>query len=282
MYIQVANYAPSKSSDIDSAMVVRVTDRSVKIAIFGDNRVGINAPGAVDQSSAMSVFDDSSIDMYRCNNGKLITLQGFAEFSFDDIMGLDEVVDYSIIDLYANNGTPQPWTSRLANTRAEKILYSARYRNIEQFTQLGSVYIPFATGDLNDCVVHLVRRGELVCNLPITYEFDGNAFPVGPGGALWTKHFWHAEVSLESVSPSVITYKVKLRWNIDDTACHKQTKLFVETDAGYLPRNIITTDENGEATFKLMPIGLNPMEPIKVKVSAQHYSKLGSCEVTVP
>lgn len=284
MYIQVADYTPNDPADIESAMVVKVDDRSVKIAVFGlgGTRPGLNLDKVIDQASAQDVFVDSSIDLYRCQNGEVIALQGFTEFSFGDIMGLDEVVDYSIIDLYARCGEPQPWTSRLASTRAEKILYSARYRNVEQFAQLGSIYIPFATGDMNDCIVHLVRQGELSCNLPVTYEFNGLAFPIGPGGALWMKHFWHADLSVESITPNCYTLKAKLFWNETNVPCTKKTELFISSDAGYLPRSVVTTDENGEAIFKLMPIGLNPLERIKVKVSAMHFSKLGSLEVIVP
>ena len=119
-------------------------------------------------------------------------------------------------------------------------------------------------------------------DLSVDHRFDGTTVPVGPGGAKWLDYFWYAEVRESSrKDDGAIVFDVSLKNNRDDRACERATRLEVSTDAGYLPRRFITTDEQGRAQFVLSPTGLVAGERVKVKLSATHFTNIGSASVEV-
>lgn len=281
MFIEVAEYP----GDGPEALVVRVDSDRVSLALFrldSDHKIMPDPSIAVfDRSTAMTVFEAERVDGLLLN-GELYGFVGKSAFSFSDIMGDDEVVDFSIIDFYLDRDGPLPWVSRLASTRPEKILYSARYRDIERYSLMASIYVPFATGTLADCVLHLVGRGAVICNQPIGNAFDGSALPIGPnGGARWREHFYSAELAIISQDADSTLIEAHLKWNSDGSPCSKSPLFYLEESAGYLPKRRVKF-ENGSARFTVSHLGLQSGDQIKVKVNAKHFTSLGQLEFLVP
>lgn len=279
MYIEVADYSGTMEKE-ERVLVVKVQDTRIDVAVFVEQYVdGINT--VIHTYEAMRVFEESSVSHLRVED-KLLRLIGVSHFSFDDIMGLDEVVDYSIIDIYSSNDNPLPWTSRLASTKDEKILFSSRYRDMNRFEQLVSIYMPFNTGNLNDCVIHLVQHDKLICNMEFNHKFNGNDFPIGPnGGAIWRDFFYHADLDVISQNENEARIKLKLRWNKDESPCEKKTDIFIESDSGYIPVRKLKTDENGECEFTVMFLGLPENHIFNVKVGTKHFSAIGKIEIRI-
>lgn len=275
MFIEVADYSKSeKIFQRNNVLVVKIESDKIEWALFGDRTVE-NVKTTVTEETALQIFEDQNVTHLQCSDGRLLTFYGKKQFTFQDTMGLDEVVDYSIIDMYSTDDMPIPWISRFANTKAEKVLYSSRYRNINVHNHLLSVYMPFNTGNFDDCTIHLVNEYKLICNKEFDYVFDGEAFPVGKGGAMWQEHFFSAEVEVISQDEDGVEGEIKLVWNKDGSPCERETDIYLESDSGYIPKRKIRTDKTGSVKFKMQFLGLEKGDPIKLKVSTKHFSSIG-------
>lgn len=275
MFVEVVEY-PAK--DIDLALLVTASGGSVYAGIYSRGEGELDE--AVPATEALSMMSSGNAPFVISHKGSIYMRQSVAVHSQEGMLGFDELVDYSVLDLYKDGNV---WEPRLPDTKNVKLIYSARVRDFQRRRLLASLYIRFATGDLSETVVHLVDRGGcLVTDLVADSKFDGTAFPVGPGGALWLNHFWHAEViPVQRGDDGRLMFDVVLKNNRDGSDCARPTRLELSADAGYLPRRFVTTDEMGKARFSLIPLGLQAGERVKVKVSATHFTNLGSASVEV-
>lgn len=214
---------------------------------------------------------------YVFHEGKNYTGLGVSRFSLDDLMGYDELVNYTIIDFLYDNQGMLPWRSRFPRTAREKVDFSARYRAQVQAQLAASLYVPFFKGSFEGCTLHLVERGKLDFNGVINHSFDGEAQPVGENGRLFKDHFFRADLTQNGEYVDL-----QLAWNKDGSPCREVATFTLESDAGYLPKTKVTTDSEGKARFKVMPLGLDTGDLIKVKVNCTHYSNIGSIEIVVP
>ena len=275
MFVEIVDY-PENQQDL--ALLVTATEKSIIAAVYarGDG----DLQGVIGAQTALPFIAQGNSPKAIENHGRLFINQSIVVHDLRGMMGFDELVDYSVLDLYADS---LAWEPRLAQTRQTKILYSARVRELQRRRLLASLYVRFSTGDFSETVLHLVNQGgSLVTDLSVDHRFDGTTVPVGPGGAKWLDYFWYAEVRESSrKDDGAIVFDVSLKNNRDDRACERATRLEVSTDAGYLPRRFITTDEQGRAQFVLIPTGLVAGERVKVKLSATHFTNIGSASVEV-
>lgn len=274
MFVEIVDY-PAK--EIDLAFLVTAKENTVFAGVYFRGEGDLAE--AVDATEALAQIASGDAPFVVRHSGAIYMRQAVATHSYDGVLGFDELVDYTVLDLYKDGNV---WEPRLPDTKNVKLIYSSRVRDFQRRRLLASLYIRFATGNLSETVLHLVNKGGcLVTDLTANHTFDGTTVPVGPGGAKWLEYFWHAEVRESARNDGAIVFDVSLKNNRDDSACERATRLEISSDAGYLPRRFITTDEQGRAQFVLIPTGLAAGERVKVKLSATHFTNIGSASVEV-
>lgn len=202
----------------------------------------------------------------------------------DGMNGLDEIVDYSLIDITTGNqGLPQPWRNRFAQSAKEKIDFSFRFRALNQVANALVIFMPF-DGPFTEA------RVEVLCDIDpillngtvLTGRIDD---AIIPKDGIWFKQWYFSAVALEQdlevAAGGSITVPFKLIWNKDGSDCLKQTRFKVESDAGYLPKQRVFTDSSGKASVSVHALGLEPGDKIKVKLNAEHYSGVGVMNIKV-
>ncbi len=195
-------------------------------------------------------------------------------------IGQDEVVDFSVLDAFADG---QMWEPRLPQTKQTKQLYSMRHRQAARRRLLASLYVRFATGDLSETVLHLVDcDGCLVTDLKADKKMNGPSVPVGKaGGATWLSHMWNVEVRQDGVRQDGAQKFVAQLREQSGPPINRKTRLYLESDAGYLPRRTVETDNRGRVEFVLLPMGLEAGERFKIKLNATHFTSVGQVEGVV-
>jgi hypothetical protein len=277
MFVEIVDY-PAKQLDV--LLLVTKTNDALIAAIYSENGERDDygeMPSAVD---ALQMIASNNAPEFVKAKEKAFIRQVVVPHGTNSLIGYDELVDYSVLDLYKDGVA---WEPRLATTKQTKIIYSARVRDLQRRRLLASLYVRFNTGDLSETVVHLVNRGDcLVTDLVADHRFDGTTVPVGPGGAKWLDYFWHADVQLAGRSDQGhLLFDVELKNNKDGSPCHQKTRLEITTDSGYLPKRLVTTDDQGRAQFYLIPLGLSSGEKVKVKLSATHFTNVGGTTAEV-
>jgi hypothetical protein len=192
-------------------------------------------------------------------------------------LGEDEYCDYTVLDVYF--GMPN-WKSRFAETINTRAKTGQRLRDINKSHILASLITPFA-GDWDSKTAFIFCSKEnLVTDIEIA-SIDSSPPIIGPNdNPIWHQYMWGVNITeLPRLVDGEIVFDVQLIWNKDNLPCPRSTKLYVESDSGYLPRTKIVTDDNGKAQFKIMPIGLSTGEKIKIKVGSTTYSNISSIEV---
>ncbi len=277
MFVEIVDY-PSKQLDI-LLLVTKKSDALIA-AIYSENGGRDDFSGIPDAVDALSMVASNNAPEFVKLDDKAFIRKVVVPHGTNSLIGFDELVDYSVLDLYMDGIA---WEPRLAQTKQTKIIYSARVRDLQRRRLLASLYVRFNTGDLSETVVHLVNRGNcVVTDLVADHRFDGTSVPVGPGGAKWLDYFWHADVQPVGRSDDGrLLFDVALKNNKDGSPCNRKTRLEIITDAGYLPKRFITTDDQGRAQFSLIPLGLSAGEKVKVKLSATHFTNVGGTTAEV-
>jgi hypothetical protein len=201
------------------------------------------------------------------------------------MIGHDEIVDYSILDILLDQrGAPMPWRNRFAQSKNEKVDFSFRFRDINQVSNGLVVFMPFATRDLTEARVELLcdRDPILLNGTTATGRYPDADIPKD---GLWFKQwFFSAQPIVSGVQVEAggsVDIPFKLTWNKDGSDCARATRFKVEVDAGYLPKSRTFTDESGEGVVRVQALGLDAGDRIKVKLNAEHYTAVGSFTVEV-
>lgn len=210
---------------------------------------------------------------------------GTSTMGTSGMIGYDEIVDYSILDILLNHeGMPMPWRNRFAQSKTEKVDFSFRFRAINQVSNGLVVFMPFATEDLTEARVELLCEQDPIL-LNGTFVTDRYPDADIPNDGIWFKQWFF---SAQPLTPSLtvtaggsVDIPFKLTWNKDGSDCARATRFKVEADAGYLPKTRAFTDANGQGMVRVQALGLQSGDRIKVKLNAEHYSSVGSFTVEV-
>ena len=181
-----------------------------------------------------------------------------------------------------NNGFPLPWRNRFAQSAREKVDYSFRHRARTQASNALVIFMPIA-GPLSGA------RVELLCDQdPILLNGTSVAGRIDdatiPNDGVWFKQFYFHAMATETMTVPAggrVDVPVALKWNGNDTPCAHALTLKLESDAGYLPKRRLTTDENGLGSFAIEALGLSPGDRIAVKINTEHYTAIGKIMVEV-
>ena len=74
---------------------------------------------------------------------------------------------------------------------------------------------------------------------------------------------------------------ITLKWNGDGAPCPHALTLKLDSDAGYLPKRRLVTNEDGVGSFAVEALGLYPGDRIAVKINTEHYTAIGKVIVEV-
>lgn len=215
--------------------------------------------------------------------------QGKVIFDIEYGVGSREYSDYSIIEFTSSvSGSPSTWKSTLANTALIKTTNFHRY--ISQFNtedELAFIGVPFKKDSLLEVGCIGVNYGiyEPISNVELTQH------EVTSGGGFLSEIYGVSAVN-ENISVNVdqtITVPFNVKWthqldfydvvrgeNINDNVT-----LNLRTDKGYLPKNKISTDNNGNGQFKISALGLDAGDVINVKFGVSSFTNIGEIKITV-
>ncbi|WP_300300940.1 hypothetical protein [Ferrovibrio sp.] len=140
--------------------------------------------------------------------------------------------------------------------------------------------VPFARDNLDKCTLVLKYNEDYGCahNMPSPLAMPATQIETNDPSINFLFGVKALLPSLRLVGPDVIgagqmaSYAVELfDKNIDALITDHSVRLYLETNAGYLPhRQVFTKD--GVANFNLMALGLEPGDKIKLKVGWRNYS----------
>ncbi len=191
--------------------------------------------------------------------------------------GHDEITDHALIDIMTDNaGFPLPWRNRFAQSAREKVDLSFRHRARMQAANVLVIFMPIA-GPLSSTRIEILCHQEpiLLNGTSVAGRIDDATIP---NDGQWFKQFYFHAVPTAAVSVPAggrAEVPIALRWNGDDTPCAHALVMKLESDAGYLPRRRLATDNGGNGTFVVEALGLTPGERIAVKINAGHYTAIG-------
>lgn len=206
------------------------------------------------------------------------SFRGKAVFDLDGVLGADEVVDYSAIDIPIDHtGSPIAVVNRFSETKLAKSRQGFRYRALFPQSSGLVVHLPFVAESLRDVVVEAMHG-------PIGYAGDRPDQTVSPAVSGSVQQFyWHIEADAPAV-PAGGSADVSFHIVVNGGGIRPQiraTRIFVEADRGYLPRREVTTDSEGRGTVRVQALGLEAGERIKLKFNATHYTALGKVFIPV-
>lgn len=209
--------------------------------------------------------------------------RGTSTIYSDGMTGLDEIVDFSLIDIMiGSDGSPLPWRNRFAQTSGEKVEYSFRHRAREGAGNALVIFMPFEKS-FNECRIELLCELDpiLLGDTTVTGSVDDTTIPKD---GLWFKNFyWNAKQTVDNITvPAEGSVEVpfEIVWNNGSGRCDATTKLKLDCDAGYLPKKRAIT-ANGLGVFKVSALGLSAGDEINVKISAEHYTAIGKVNIKV-
>lgn len=218
---------------------------------------------------------------------QLVECLGQTIFTPKGMTGLDELSDYSLLDITLNNqGVLQSWSNRFSASRQDKIDTSFRYRAKTSSPTIMAIFWPLKVASL------LETRIEILAN-PDNVTFANGTVPTGtidgpaviPNDGHWYKQFYfHVETEADLTVPAggTVDVPIQLRWNKPDAPkCEASLKLKVEEVSGYAPHKRVTTDANGFATVRVSALGLVAGETVQAKFNMDHFSGIGFVNVRV-
>ncbi|KGK99840.1 hypothetical protein [Thalassobacter sp. 16PALIMAR09] len=214
-------------------------------------------------------------DLPGCPHGAVY--KGRSYIFLDGMVGHDELTDYALIDIMTdNNGFPLPWRNRFAQSAREKVDTSFRHRARTQASNALVIFMPIA-GPLSGARVELLCDQDpiLLNGTTVASRIDDATIP---NDGVWFKQFYFHAVGTETVSLPAggrVEVPIALKWNGDGAPCPHALTLKLESNAGYLPKRRLATNENGLGSFAIEALGLRPGDRIAVKVNTEHYTAIG-------
>lgn len=207
---------------------------------------------------------------------KMFEVRGKLTLNLDGPLGLDEWVDYSYFSFNMDSAfTPVSVVNRVAETQNIKTLKSARYRDIHSYNVAMTLRVPFAVESLLDCDLDVIHHPDRV---PVGVRAD----ETDPGVSAW-ESFPRIKVTNpeQQIAPDgSAVYQVQL---VDAAGndIEKPYCLKLESDNGYIPYRRLALNEQGQGSFKVMAMGLESGDCIKVKFNTTHVTAISTAELQV-
>ena len=201
----------------------------------------------------------------------------------DGMMGVDEIVDYSLLDIaVGQGGRPLCWRNRFAQSAREKIDLSFRHRAREGIANALVVFLPFEVPFDQARIEVLCQTDPILLNgTVIAGRIDDATIPKD---GVWFKQFYFHAVTTEVVTVAPdgrVDVPFQLAWTSDGSTVMRSATFKLEADAGYLPRRRVTTDANGHGVISVEARGLAVGDVIAVKINTEHYTAIGKLRVEV-
>lgn len=199
------------------------------------------------------------------------------------MIGNREIVDHSIIDILVDDqDRPMPWSSRFSQTATCKTSKSFRYRSQRAVRNAVVIFMPFVEASIDKLRVEVLSGDHAVIGPKPDSEITWRTVP--QDGVWFEQWFWCAKPTTAEftvAANSVVTAKMRLLWNGDNTPCKRVTDLYLSSDCGYLPYTKVKTDENGLIEFPFHSLGLKAGDTVNIKVSGKVFTGIGKCTVKV-
>ena len=201
----------------------------------------------------------------------------------DGMRGVDELVDYSLIDIaLGHDRKPLPWRNRFAQSAREKVDLSFRHRARAQIANALVFFMPIKAAFDQVRIELLCDQDPILLNgTTITGRVDNASIPKD---GQWFKQFYFHALATEAITVPAggrADVPIALKWNGDGTPVTHALTLKLESDAGYLPKRRLATDASGTGRFGVDALGLAAGDRIAVKINTEHYSAIGKVVVEV-
>lgn len=235
-----------------------------------------NAAGFVD-----TAFDEVLIpDLPGASHGGIY--KGRSYIFADGMNGLDELVDFSLLDIaIGHNAKPLPWRNRFAQSAREKVDFSFRHRARLGLANALVVFMPIEAPFDQTRIEVLCQSDPILLNgTVLTGRIDDATIPKD---GVWFKQFYFgATAQIATVAPDgTIDVPFQLAWNKDGIPVERSLSFKLEADAGYLPRRRVTTNSTGQGVVTFEARGLNPGDVASIKINTEHYTAIGKLRVEV-
>ena len=220
-------------------------------------------------------------DLPGCPHGAVY--KGRSYIFLDGMVGHDEITDYALIDIMTDNaGFPLPWRNRFARSAREKVDTSFRHRARTQASNALVIFMPIA-GPLTGTRVELLCDQDpiLLNGTTVAGRIDDATIP---NDGQWFKQFYFHAVATAAVTVPAggrVEMPIALKWNRDGAPCPHALTLKLDSDAGYLPKRRLVTNEDGVGSFAIEALGLRPGDLIAVNINTEHYTSIGKVMVEV-
>lgn len=216
-------------------------------------------------------------------------VRGKISFDLTYATGVDEITDFSIVDLNINNdGTFAGIHNRFARTKNDKVVKSHRARAMINVTTVATFVFPFASSTFNDAELIIIPFGEGGEPIGIIPDFRRTAQP--PGERLITDMYSPKfDVPVIQVTPEeLIEIPFVTTWNGGHEYPHsagepinQPVKYTVEATSGYAPVRRVETDNQGNGKVRFRASDLLPGDKAKIKLNIGHFSNIGHIDIEV-
>lgn len=199
--------------------------------------------------------------------------------------GIDEIVDYSLIDIAVDHlDRPMPWRNRFAISAREKIDYSFRFRAREGLENALTVFLPF-NAPLDTVRIELPCAIEPILLNGTNITASLREEDLAQDGQRFKQWFFRAvadaDAPLTVKAGETLSIPYHLEWMESGELCRGATRFKLDADAGYIPVRRSKTDTEGKGSLAITALGLSAGDRVHVKLNAEHYSAVGVFAVEV-
>ncbi len=279
----------------DYKLILNLTDTTFTVGVL--KSVDVPYPAEDDISPLLGdVIDPLNVDgagtvysayanEYYSFHGKKFQFIGATTVDLNGVYGDRELPDFSRIEFNTVDGKLVTWANRFIRSQWDNNSFGSRDRakngGIET---LANVWLPVNTGSLADSRI-IVNVGAfppiILGDTPEPVQLNPAHFP--KDARSFEAFYWSVQQGTTEACTSggMVTVPFQLIENQDGTPLAAAVDLKVTEIAGYAPNKRVTTDAEGGGDIKLMALGLEAGDQIKVKLDTEHFTAIGYVIVDV-
>lgn len=203
-------------------------------------------------------------------------LEGVAEVSYDAIKQMPAWADRSIWSGGVYQKTWHNITAETCITKLRPTNYFAKFARMATINVSGlQIYVPFADATLQECALHVLTQHV---GLPFIVNGEVDATPETAPQQVQKDFFPRLTVQAgTTISSAGATCTIQV---VDAAGqpLSRNCTAFLETVSGYTPK-VRVPIVNGVGTFKVLPLGLDIGDIVRVKVGWKYFT--GEAEVNM-